>query len=731
MRATLDPVSGNNEQYRVLRGGSCYYEWQPCRSASRSMYSPDTQYQDFGFRVISDPVSGSETKYKSLRGGSWINVWRICRSAIRGRNSPGTRDQDFGFRVISDPVSLDQGTTSHLSRVLRGGSWDNFGQRCRSAISNMDSPEYHDDNVGFRALSDPVNEGESQTKVIRGGGGFIEGRYCRSARRDWSEPDLHFQNFSFRVTATGECAMYNNMDDFIHGTSDDPMAWAAYWDHQQEEGRDFELPSFTNSIGMKMILVPPGVFQMGSPPDEEGRDSDEQQHWVYISKAFYMSATQVTQAQWQEVMGNNPSWFCKTGGGRDKVKGMDTSEFPVEQVSWNDTQEFLKKLSEKEGMNYHLPSEAQWEYACRANSPEYQVFHYGNTLSSHQANFNGNYPYGGVSKGPYMERTCKVGSYEPNAWGFYDMHGNVWEWCQDWYNKDYYQQCETEARELTPDEIRNINLVWQIVELPQTEDAVQASVVLAGVCEDETEYKSLRGGSWNYDWQFCRSANRNRVSPGTRSQHIAFRVISDPVLCISTNPSCEDETEYKSLRGGSCYNVGRHCRSADRFRYEPEIQFQIYGIRVVSDPVSGSETEYKSLRGGSWINVWRICRSANRCRSSPDMRSQHYAFRVISDPVNEGESETKVMRGSSWRYLGPYCRSAHRNWYSPDVRINLLGFRATADPVSQQESSPLYKVMRSGSWTNLGRNCRSAYRFWNGPDERFRFYGFRLAAVPM
>ena len=242
----------------------------------------------------------------------------------------------------------------------------------------------------------------------------------------------------------------------------------------------------TNSIGMKLALIPAGKFIMGSPKDEKDRWYDEEQHEVSITKPFYLGVYVVTQAEYEKVMGNNPSYFSPKGGGKDKVKDMDTGQFPVETVSWDDAVAFCKKLSElpeekKAGRVYRLPTEAEWEYACRAGTKT--AFHYGNSLSSKQANFNGNLPYGGADKGPYLERTAKVGSYAANAFGLYDMHGNVWEWCQDWYDENYYKNS---PREDPP-------------------GPTQAS------------YRVVRGGCWIAHGGYCRSANRNGFEPGFRN----------------------------------------------------------------------------------------------------------------------------------------------------------------------------------------------------------------------
>jgi formylglycine-generating enzyme required for sulfatase activity len=255
-----------------------------------------------------------------------------------------------------------------------------------------------------------------------------------------------------------------------------------------------------NSIGMKLVLIKPGKFTMGSPANESEREpfdeGSERQHEVEITKHFYMGVCEVTQAQYRKVMGENPSWFSASGGGRDKVQSQDTSEFPVENVSWHDAVAFCKKLSEQPdekqaGRLYHLPTEAEWEYACRGGvrSP----FHCGGSLSSRQANFNGDFPYGGAPKGPYLGRTTTVGSYQPNAFGLYDMHGNVWEWCADWYATDY-----------------NPN------------DRQDPQGPATGI------RRVLRGGLWCLSGNYCRAAFRGHVGPGLRGSGVGFRVVLRP-----------------------------------------------------------------------------------------------------------------------------------------------------------------------------------------------------------
>jgi formylglycine-generating enzyme required for sulfatase activity len=175
---------------------------------------------------------------------------------------------------------------------------------------------------------------------------------------------------------------------------------------------------FMNSVGMLMVAIPPGIFLMGSSRNEDRREEDEVQHEVQISRGFHMGATEVTQAQWQKVMGTNPASYQA-----------DTS--PVNLVAWNDAQQFCARLSELDGRSYRLPTEAEWEYACRAGTST--PFHYGWSIHTDQANYRGDVGYGGGAPGMDRRRTHPVGQFPPNDWGLHDMHGNVFEWCSDWY----------------------------------------------------------------------------------------------------------------------------------------------------------------------------------------------------------------------------------------------------------------------------------------------------------
>jgi formylglycine-generating enzyme required for sulfatase activity/tRNA A-37 threonylcarbamoyl transferase component Bud32 len=280
------------------------------------------------------------------------------------------------------------------------------------------------------------------------------------------------------------------------------------------EKNDAEAGEFTNSIGMKLVLIPAGTFQMGSPPEEQGRSGNETpRHTVEISHPFFMGVYTVTQDEYQKVMGPNPSHFSPSGGGKTKVAGIDTKRFPVEHVSWFDALAFCEKLSwldqeKRAGHAYRLPTEAEWEYACRARTTT--PFHFGNKLSSKDANFDGTRPYGEAEKGPFLGRPTTVGSYAKSAFGLCDMHGNVWQWCNDWHDEDYFKNT------------------------PQKDPPGPASGPYGE--------RSQRGGTWDRPGQDCRAATRGRGRPEIAGA--GFRVV-----CVVRRPAKNSSREIQRLFG--------------------------------------------------------------------------------------------------------------------------------------------------------------------------------------
>ncbi len=233
-----------------------------------------------------------------------------------------------------------------------------------------------------------------------------------------------------------------------------------------------------NDVTLEMVSIPAGSFKMGSPPGEKGRYENEgPQHTVNVP-AFFLGKFEVTQEQYKQVMGSNPSHF----------KG---AKRPVEQVSWNDAMEFCNKLSQKTGRKYRLPSEAEWEYAARAGTTT--PFHFGETMTSNLANYIGGYTYASEPEGQYRQKTTEVGTFPPNCFGLYDMHGNVSEWCQDtWYKS--YKGAPSDGS------------AW---------------------VNNDNQYRLLRGGAWSDAATYCRSARRYGELPGPRNlttDRVGFRV---------------------------------------------------------------------------------------------------------------------------------------------------------------------------------------------------------------
>jgi formylglycine-generating enzyme required for sulfatase activity/tetratricopeptide (TPR) repeat protein len=298
------------------------------------------------------------------------------------------------------------------------------------------------------------------------------------------------------------------------------------------------------STGMNLTFIPSGNFLMGSPKSEQdefeeyGRHNfverrlaadpttaekvtsrEGPQHGVLISQAFYLGIYEVTQREYNAVMGRNPSSFSETGYLKNRVRGQDTGSFPVESVCWLDAIEFCNMMSVKDnipayysignrrkngksqtadvsvvgGTGYRLPTEAEWEYACRGNTKS--AFHFGDSLNGEKANVNGNYPSGTKVKGPNLDRSNKVGAYPGNSFGLHDMHGNVAEWCFDVFDSSAYRR-------------RDSNSVDPI------------AIEVSGGNQDRV----IRGGSWGTDAWYNRSAYRESSPPDGATSFCGFRV---------------------------------------------------------------------------------------------------------------------------------------------------------------------------------------------------------------
>jgi formylglycine-generating enzyme required for sulfatase activity len=258
-----------------------------------------------------------------------------------------------------------------------------------------------------------------------------------------------------------------------------------------------------NGVILEMVYIPGGTFTMGLPETEpESHDHEKPQHQVTI-QPFFMGKYVATQAQWKEV-----ALLPKIE--RDLER--DLSYFkgnnrPVECVLWHDAVEFCARVSKKTGRNYRLPSEAEWEYACRAGTTT--PFHFGETITPDLANYNGNETYLDAPKGKYRKETVDVGRFPPNAFGLYEMHGNVWEWCADPWHESY-NGAPTDGS------------VW---DEKNNDNSYQNSVDLLTMSRNDDRNRLLRGGSWFLNPLDSSSALRFYIAPDTRSHLIGFRFV--------------------------------------------------------------------------------------------------------------------------------------------------------------------------------------------------------------
>ncbi len=340
---------------------------------------------------------------------------------------------DWYGKYLPEPQGNPSGSDSGFQRVNRGGSWSTIhAKTCRSSVRHLIDPSSRFDNLGFRLARGRQRAGPEQDPA----GGSKTGQVLRALRESnpWAE----------RI----ERDEYGVYADFNY-----------------------------KKISQRMRLILPGRLMMGSPKTERERYDDEQQHEVILTQPFWLADTACTQALWRAVMGDNPSRFTRM-------------ENPVETVSWNDAQRFLSALNQAmPGLNLRLPSEAEWEYACRAGTTT--PFWFGENITPEQVNYDGNYPYAGGKKGVYRKTTVPVKALPCNAWGLYQMHGNVWEWCQDGYGS------------------------YQLADSSPVSDPVGA---------DRSGYCVMRGGSWSFHGRFVRSASRYWHSPNYRIGNFGFRL---------------------------------------------------------------------------------------------------------------------------------------------------------------------------------------------------------------
>jgi formylglycine-generating enzyme required for sulfatase activity len=479
------------------------------------------------------------------------------------------------------------------------------------------------------------------------------------------------------------------------------------------------------AAGMDFVLISAGTFEMGS---SDGEDQERPQHGVTITKPFYLGKYEVTQAQWAAVMGDNPSFF----------KG---DNMPVDSVSWNDCQEFLKRLNEMApGHDFRLPTEAEREYACRA----------GTTTK---------YWFGGdeVPLEPYAwtdttseNRPHPVGLLQPNPWGLYDMHGNVWEWCSDWHRGDYYSMSPTED--------------------PRGPSA--------------GEKKVMRGGSWSNPGPYSRSAKRGYYDPTARSNNTGLRVASTAQESAAEAPSVprpneallskESEIEIGStarmdfvlIRSGAFEMGSVDGESDEQPVHKVEITVPFYlgkyevtqaqWVAVMDSNPSVFKGDDLPVDSVTWYDCQEFLKRLNEmapghnfrlpteaereyaCRAGTTMR---YSFGDSEDGIERfawvdttsGNQPHPVgqlqpnpwglydMHGNVWEW----CSDWHRGDYYAMSPLEDPQGPDSQDPIVVQGASK--KVLRGGSWSNPGPYSRSANRGYYDPNAKHNNYGLRVA----
>lgn len=258
------------------------------------------------------------------------------------------------------------------------------------------------------------------------------------------------------------------------------------------------------TTGMEFVHVPGGCFQMGDTFGE-GESDEKPVHEVCVDN-FYIGKYEVTQGEYRQITGKNPSRF------------MLGDRYPVDRVNWYDTQDFIERLSSRSSQNYRLPTEAEWEYAAREGGKKVRFGTGSDTIGSEEANFNAlaEFKVSYSRSGKYLEETVKVGTFPPNRLGIHDMSGNLWEWCQDWYDEDYYKT--SPRNNPTGPPLGNFRMLRGGSWTSSLEDVVNEQT-------DDRGFRVMRGGSWAYQPWVLRAANRNYYHVYTRGYNRGFRIV--------------------------------------------------------------------------------------------------------------------------------------------------------------------------------------------------------------
>jgi formylglycine-generating enzyme required for sulfatase activity len=456
-------------EYACRAGTTTAYSWGNDINSTRANYNWDgggTSGNDFKQTRDVGQYAANPWGFFDMQGNvwEWVSDWKA----------------NYLIGAQTDP----EGPASGSLRVNRGGSWSSAGTYLRSAKRHIHTPSSRFYGLGFRVGFQPVQPDTANPELELFGGASV----TREAGQAWAEPgaaghDVRDGNITSSVTVTGTVDM-NTTGTYILTYSVADAAGNTATANRTVTVVGNRSVDLNATVAMDMLWVPSGTFTMGSPTTETGRQSDrEDEHNVSLTKGFYLGKYEVTQAQYMAVIGTNPSEFNATGNGNR----------PVEKVNWTEAVAFCTQLTTQEqaagrlpaGWAYVLPTESQWEYACRAGTTT--AYSWGTTIASSNANYNWD---GGANDGNDFKQTRDVGQYAANPWGFFDMHGNVWEWTADRYQAAY----------------------------PTGNPVVDPTGPASG------SYRVTRGGSWDYEGALLRSAKRSNATPGTRYNLLGFRV---------------------------------------------------------------------------------------------------------------------------------------------------------------------------------------------------------------
>lgn len=486
----------------------------------------------------------------------------------------------------------------------------------------------------------------------------------------------------------------------------------------------------TNSLGMQLTLIPPGEFMMGSPVSEDESQKTEIPHRVKITKPYYLGIYEVTQAEYQKIMGEKPSWFSSDGRGRKRVAGKNTSQFPVDSVSWHDANVFCRKLTEREGKTYRLPTEAEWEYACRAGTTG--PFHFGNINNGRFSNSDGRHPYGTNVKGPFLARTTKVGSYKPNAFGLYDMHGNVYEWCADWFDPQLYRQR-------------------------------QGKLTSNPFVSTKTRFvttRVLRGGSWFKGKDLhSRSAYRRGNLPSWKGQNIGFRVVQEAnynsrpnEIVASRNANKKDFVTINDPRAGKLvyipagtFLMGAHAnekesRPSERPQHSVQIKKGFYigehEVTFLQFRKFVAETKYKTdaekvPKGGAGYDA----RRQEIVNNDPQFSWRNTGFQqesnspVVNVSWNDAVAYCKWLSDKDGKYHFRLPTEAEREYVGRAGTVTPYGWGQTPESLIGNENvsdQSLAKVLSNESFhKNRCGKGNDGYPF-NAPVGSFKPNAFGL-----